>query len=79
MQKMIVVLPHGWVLMGDGEYNEDGRLVLMDANVVRRWGTAKGLGELALSGPTSTTVLDPCHGRVIVSDVLFTIDCKSDD
>ena len=54
----ILVLQRGWVAVG--RYAKDGaEHVLTDASVVRRWGTTKGLGQLAKSGPTSSTVLDP--------------------
>jgi len=33
---------------------------LKNASVIRRWGTSKGIGELALSGATPDTKLDPC-------------------
>ena len=53
----ILVLQRGWVAVG--RYAKDGaEHVLTDASIVRRWGTTKGLGQLAQSGPTSSTVLD---------------------
>ena len=58
----IVILQRGWVMIG--HYGQDGAKCWLDgASVVRVWGTTKGLGQLALSGPTSKTVLDPA-GRV---------------
>lgn len=32
--------------------------VISNASAIRRWGTTKGLGELAAGGPTTNTVLD---------------------
>ena len=34
--------------------------VLSNASVIRRWGTSKGLGQLALDGKQPETKLDPC-------------------
>ena len=58
----IVVLQRGWVLIG--YFSRDGNnCSLTKAKVIRRWGTTKGLGELAVSIP-SDTILDPCNGLV---------------
>lgn len=57
--KQIVVLNRGWVVVGD--YLEEGdNCTLTNASVVRKWGTTKGLGELAENGPLADTVLDKC-------------------
>lgn len=54
----IVIAQRGWVFVG--RYDEDGdNVTLTDAKVLRVWGTTKGLGELALSGPTAKTISDP--------------------
>lgn len=73
--KRIVVLTYGWVMIG--EYSRNGDTVtLNDASVIRRWGTDKGLGQLALTGPTDNTVLDPCGiAEVPLSSVVATIRC----
>ena len=56
--KCIVVAQRGYVLIGntrrDGEFFN-----ITDCSCIRRWGTTKGLGQLASEGPTSDTVLDP--------------------
>jgi len=58
-KRQIVVLNRGWVVVGD--YSEKGdECTLANASVIRVWGTTKGLGELAESGPTSSTKLDAC-------------------
>ena len=53
----IVVLDRGFVYIGitvtDGEW-----VYITNAHNIRRWGTTKGLGQLALSGPTANTELD---------------------
>lgn len=54
----IVVLPHGWVLIGRLEDDGMGDYVLREAAVIRRWGTTGGLGQLALEGKQSGTELD---------------------
>ena len=58
----IVVLDRGFVYVGNVEIDGDWCLITAARNV-RRWGTSKGLGELAASGPLKDTVLDPA-GRV---------------
>lgn len=58
MSKQIVILQRGWVVVGD--FEQDGsQCFIRNGNVIRRWGTTKGLGELATNGPTENTVLDP--------------------
>lgn len=59
----IVVLQRGWVLVGIFEETPTG-CKLHNASVIRNWGTTKGLGELAASGPQSATKLDKCNGLV---------------
>jgi len=69
----IVVAQRGWVFAG--RYTSDGdEVVLSDAVVIRRWGTSRGLGELAQAGPTPRTVLDPAgtvhiHRLAIVAEL----------
>lgn len=59
----IVVLQRGWVMVGKLEKN-GSECKLHDASVIRNWGTTKGLGEIAMGGPTSSTKLDKCGGVV---------------
>jgi len=73
----IVVLQRGWVVVG--YYAEDGDKVTVEqAKIIRRWGTTKGLGELA-TGPVSESVLDPA-GMVETHrlGVVLTIACDAD-
>ena len=59
----IVVLQRGWVLIG--RFSQDGtKCKLSNASVIRRWGTTKGLGELAIEGKKKDTVLDATNGIV---------------
>ena len=53
----IVILHRGFVYAG--QFEQDGpNCVLRNAYNVRRWGTSKGLGELAEKGPLPNTALD---------------------
>lgn len=54
----LVVLDRGFVYVGEVEV-EDEWCVIREARNIRYWGTTKGLGELALGGPTAKTTLDP--------------------
>jgi len=59
--KRILVLQRGWVAVGDYSESTDGNEVsLTNASIIRRWGTTKGLGEIAANGPTKDTKLDAC-------------------
>ena len=53
----IVVLDRGFVYVGDVRM-DDRFCVISGARNIRRWGTTRGLGELALDGPLQHTVLD---------------------
>ena len=59
----IAVLDRGFVYVGlvDIYMSDLGTewIVIRDARNIRRWGTTRGLGQLALEGPTSATTLDP--------------------
>ena len=57
--KTILVLQRGWVAVGDLVEDGEAKVRLENASVIRRWGTTKGLGQLALEGPQPNTVLDP--------------------
>lgn len=57
-QFQIVILDRGFVLVGDVTLQDDW-VVTRNASIIRRWGTTKGLGEIALHGPLQSTVLDP--------------------
>lgn len=53
----IIIAERGWVYVG--KVSRDGdHIVIAECNNIRRWGTTHGLGELALEGPKSGTVLD---------------------
>lgn len=53
----IAILQRGWIYIGRFERNGSD-CKLTDAYNIRRWGTSKGLGELALEGKKENTILD---------------------
>lgn len=73
---VIVIVQSGFVLCGDMPPHTGRNIILNDAHVIRAWGTTQGIGQLALTGRTKDTVLDPCgYCEINPSQVLFTIDC----
>jgi len=60
-----------------GKYSQkDSNCLLTNAASIRVWGTTKGLGEIAINGPTSKTILDKCPDvRFHELTVIATIDC----
>lgn len=59
IKTQIVILNRGWVVVGRVR-KDRSEIIISSASVIRLWGTTKGLGEIASSGPTSSTKLDPC-------------------
>lgn len=71
----IVVCQRGFIYAGDVEQSGD-YLVIRNAVNIRRWGTKRGLGELAASGATSETKADAVGTvRVHHLSVVSLIDC----
>lgn len=70
----IAILDRGWVFVGRVT-ESPGAVSLTNAACVRRWGTTRGIGQLATEGPTKNTVLDQA-GTVTVprSSVVAIID-----
>ena len=92
-KKQIVVLQRGWVVVGDVETPEpvtsdtegfvaldslSSEVVITDASVIRRWGTNAGIGQLALEGPQSRTVLDKV-GTVRVHELAIVLSIDVDE
>jgi hypothetical protein len=74
--KTIFVVESGWVFICESYERTDFAYILQGASVIREWGTTKGLGEIALNGATSKTVLDACGTPEIPMDkVLFVLPC----
>lgn len=71
----IAVVDGAWNLVGECEAGTK-IITLTNASVIRVWGTTKGLGEIALGGPTKATILDKI-GTVFIerSQVKFMIEC----
>lgn len=71
----IVVLDRGFVYVGDVlEYTD--RIEIQNAKNIRRWGTEKGLGQLA-DGPRPNTKLDPCGTvKAYRSAVMHMLPCR---
>jgi len=59
-EKRIIVADRGWVFVGSCEDHEDGSVTIRNAFNIRRWGTTKGLGELANGPIPDSTKYDPC-------------------
>ena len=70
----IIVADRGFVYVGNMTW--DGEFVIVEnTKNIRYWGTTKGLGELALGGPTDKTKLDeigtvriPCRAVISIID-----------
>lgn len=54
----IIVADRGFVYVGDSRV-DDQFAIVNNARNIRYWGTERGLGQLALEGPTDKTKLDP--------------------
>lgn len=59
MAKEIVICTNGWVFAGEC-YEYGDHILIHRSSVIRRWGTSKGIGQLAITGPTEDTILDEC-------------------
>ena len=75
----IVVLDRGFVYVGRVERDPATEtLMIHEARNIRAWGTTRGLGQLALEGPTSSTRLDPAGTvRAPSRAVIHTIDTEA--
>jgi hypothetical protein len=55
----IAIVDRGFVYVGLATFEADW-CVIREARNIRRYGTTRGIGQLALEGPKPGTVLDPC-------------------
>ena len=74
----IVILQRGWVKVG--RFYQDGHNCrLEECSTIRIWGTTKGLGEIAVGGPTTKTVLDhqpTCYFHELT--IIAMLDCEEE-
>lgn len=74
----IVVLDRGFVVVGNVS-QEGNEVTIRNCRNIRRWGTTRGLGEIASAGPTAKTVLDPQPTtRVHELQIVQQIDCEAE-
>jgi hypothetical protein len=81
LDRRIVALSDRWVFIGYYHAaTSTGPAYLSEASCIREWGTSAGLGEIALTGPTPKTKLDPCGILVLdnPASVIFSIRCTYD-
>lgn len=82
MALTIYVMDRGWAIVGDGRPDPANPLFvrLSRCATIRRWGTASGLGQLAMSGPLENTKLDaePDGVRVNLLFVAREIPCDEE-
>lgn len=85
-KKEIILFGRGLVIIADPEDAKSRRRFDVDwvryscATTIRTWGTTDGIGQLAHSGPTSSTVLDhiPHSIDIPVSAIHMIIECSQD-
>lgn len=53
----IIIAQRGWVFVGKVTVTPD-EIIITDAKNIRRWGTTRGLGQIAQDGPTENTRMD---------------------
>ncbi|HET6925077.1 MAG TPA: hypothetical protein VFH39_04565 [Candidatus Saccharimonadales bacterium] len=73
----IVVADRGFVYVGQVALEGDW-VIVREARNIRYWGTTRGLGQLALEGPTASTKLDPVGTvRIPARAVISLIDTEA--
>ena len=73
----IVVVDRGFVYVGDVRCGPEW-CIITNARNIRCWGTTRGLGQLALEGPTKETKLDQITTvRVPMRTVISVIDSEA--
>ena len=72
----IVILQRGWIAIGH-LFQYSNKIEILNAAIIRNWGTTKGLGQLAMEGAQPNTKLDDC-GKIEAHplSVVLTIPIK---
>lgn len=74
--KEIVITQGAWNFIGEVEETAYG-LTIKSCSCIRIWGTTKGLGEIAVNGPTKSTILDFIgEVRIPASSVIARFICE---
>jgi len=74
----IVVVDRGFAYVGNTEISGDW-CVVTNARNIRKWGTTRGLGQLALEGPQKDTVLDAAGVvRIPMRAVISVLDTEAE-
>ena len=68
----IVIVDRGYVYVGKVVHTKKW-CEMEGAKNIRRWGTRNGLGELALNGPLSETILDPVGNIQIPAHAIISV------
>lgn len=74
----ILILQRGWVIIGRHS-KVDVHHVLTGASVIRRWGTQRGVGQLAVEGPQPGTILDfvgTCKIHELTTVLVIDVDAE---
>ncbi len=73
----IIILDRGYVYVGNVSI-DDNWVLITTARNVRRWGTTKGLGELAANGPLKDSIIDPVGTvRAPLRALIGLIECEA--
>ena len=66
-KQVIAIASSGWVFVGTpAAALAPDAYALEGAAVIRKWGTDRGIGQLALHGVTPETILDPV-GKLVIN------------
>lgn len=75
--QIIVVAQAGWVFIGEADEASarDGITKLVNAGVIRTWGTERGLGQICLEGAQKETIIDPVGVVIVPGDPVAVMEC----